>query len=176
MSKSTDAADAIRRFAKQYELMVSAADTLEQIGSLENAQEEAKKSLDQHRKVLETEASLLAEAKAETKKVKESNLKLAEDGKTKADSVIHNATLEADRVASEAKAQADKIISNANVKAEQSLAGVKSQIDKLNTERTDLENMTASLRGEVSTLTAEAINAEVRLAKVQSAIAKLTAA
>jgi len=45
MSKATDAADSIRRAAKQYEAFVAAADILEQIGSLDNAKEEAGRAL-----------------------------------------------------------------------------------------------------------------------------------
>jgi peptidoglycan hydrolase CwlO-like protein len=70
MSKHTDAADAIRRMAKQYEQMVVAADILDQIGSLDNAAKEAQAVATAMQAEVATAKEELAKAKADIKAAK----------------------------------------------------------------------------------------------------------
>ena len=175
-SKATDAADAIKRAAKQYEAFVAAAEILEKIGSLENAVEEAKKDIEAHRKVRDFEASEANKLKEETINIKNANLFLEIEAKAKADEIVNAATLQAYEIGSDAGVAANKTIQDANAKAQAILAGVDSQLVKLEKERSELESSNAGLQALVAESLAKAEEAEKRLAKAQAAIAKLIAA
>lgn len=174
MAKATDAAESIRRLAKQYESMVVAADILEQIGSLENAQTEAKKSLEQHQLARDAEVKALAEAKEATKKAKEQATDIVKDAESKALTIEIGAKSEADKLIDKAKERDAKMLSEANSQVQATLAGVNNQIVGLELHKFDLEKAIKGLADEVSGLMLEADAQEKRLAKVKEAIAKLT--
>jgi chromosome segregation ATPase len=174
MARATDAADAIRKAAKLYENFVIAADILEQIGSLENAQVEAKKALEQYQLARDAEVKALAEAKEATKKAKEQATDIVKDAESKALTIEIGAKAEADKVIDNAKARDAKMLSDANSQVQTTLSGINSQIDNLRVHKGELEATVKELGDEVSSLVLEADTQEKRLAKVKEAIAKLT--
>ena len=174
MSKATEAADAIKRAAKQYEAFVHAAEILERIGSLENAEKEAKAAIDLAGKEREEMVEKLKKAQLSVKKAEELAAKKESDAAINAESILVDANNEALKIVSEAKAQAAKFKSDANANIEQALAGIESQIQSRNEVKAKLDSSIAVTQLQVDEMNAAADEAEKRLAKVNAAIAKLT--
>lgn len=174
MSKATDAADSIRRAAKQYEAFVAAADILEQIGSLDNAKEEAGRAL--------------SAARAEAEKVKGEVARWqasAIDAQTKRDAILSNAQAEVNEIKSKALSDAAEIIEKAKVEGNRlnhiATESAKSTTDLAARNCNSLADKCRVLAEElamrvkaIDEMNEEATAAEARLVKVKKQIAKLT--
>lgn len=173
MAKATDAANAVRRAAKQYEAFMQAAEILETIGSLDNAAQEGLAALDVVRadidlaknELVATQtktAAIIAEHDNIIAKANEVAKKTIEAAKIKENEIISNAECKATSFCNEAKSKAGEMISAAQLEAD----GLQLMCDTM---RADIEHLTA--RAREANESAEA--AERRLEKVRSSISKL---
>lgn len=176
MSKSSDAADAIRRNAKQYESLMHAAELLDRLGSLENAIAEAKIQVDvitQEREAAQAEYTnlqhTLTKKKAELKQVTEA-------AHAQADKIVDDADATRLTIIADANEQATQII-------ERALLGKTSELDAL---QSNINIAQAALAkaiadGQAATIksaetNAAADDAEKRLAKIKATLANLNGA
>lgn len=173
MGKSTDAADAIRRAAKQYEHFIVAADLLDKLGSLENAIAEAKTQVDvitQEREAAQAEYTNLQHALTK----KKAELKQAsEAAQAKADKIIDDADAARLTIIADANEQAKQIVEGALISKSSELGALQSKVsavqDALATALAD-ERAATNRAAEAN---AAADDAEKRLAKVKATLASL---
>ena len=168
MSKHTDAADAIRRMAKQYEQMVIAADILDQIGSLDNAAKEAQAS------VASSQAEAVA-AKAELAKAKDA----VKDAKAKAEDIIADAKEKAAGIVADATAKAGVLTEESISKIEAVRVSVKAGMDADQKAAQDRADVLAALIAErqkaVDALNEKVADAEARFEKVEKQMSSMKA-
>lgn len=148
-------ADAIRKLANQYASMVAAADALEQLGSIEQARDEALKAADKAK-------ADVAKAKANLEKVQE-QIRVTEN---QAAGAIEQAREEAKKLVEDArttaKKGADTIVARAESKSrkieDEAAARYEAAVEKENEVRNVLAEMQAeraALSDEVDALKAE---------------------
>lgn len=173
MTKATDAADAIRRLAKQFENMQFAADVLEKIGSMENAFDEAGKS--------RAAAEAARDQALADKLVAESELAAT---KAKSKEIVAQAEKRREQILADVDAESDKRLADASERAN---AAIQSATEQAHGIREDANRQKAAVTLDVQALRdeseqleaannakrAEADAIEARLAKAQAKIAKL---
>ena len=180
MAQSHDAADAIRRLAKHYESMVFAANVLERIGSFENATNEAiaaKNKAEAERDVLLNEAKAATDAaaqsiadaaqtvegllKAANQQVSEIVATATAKGQDAFERAIESANREAQAITAKARADAEEAVGK-TVLAQTTLFRLNDEIQ--------------ANESKLGELTAQAADAEDRLAKARAAASKMLGA
>lgn len=168
MSKHTDAADAIRRMAKQYEQMVTAADILDQIGSLDNAAKEAQAVATAMQIEVATARDDLAKAKADLKAAK-----------AKAEEVMQSAADQAAAATQAARAEAARLLADATAKMEATRASIQTGIDVAQAEAQGRADVLAALiverQKKVAEINEKVADAELRLEKAEKQMASMKA-
>lgn len=149
MSDKINAADAIRRLAKQYEQMVFAAEVLDKIGSLDQVTKEQSAAADAARAEADKAKAEVKKAKDDLKKVKDDAAEVVADAQAKADRVRGEAEIEANRLiedaASQATVAASKIIDAARAEAVSIKESTKADVAKANKAKADLQAAEAEL-------------------------------
>ena len=175
MADKITTAQTIRQLAVLFEGMVDAANTLEAIGSIENAIAEAIKAKDEA--VAERDA-----VKAEAKKHKDAIKKAKDDfqqiifeANTKADDIKAAAQAEAVAITQSATDQADVLIAHAQQQHGATLADAHDRLIQLNTQLGVIKSEIANAESARDAANAEAEAAETRLANAKDAIKKLMA-
>lgn len=180
MTQAHDAADVIRRLANQYEGMKYAADVLEKVGSLENATNEAiaaKNKAEAERDVLLNEAKAATDAAAQSIAdaaqtveglLKAANQQAAEvvaaataKGQDAFERAIESANREAQAITAKARADAEEAVGK-TVLAQTTLFRLNDEIQ--------------ANESKLGELTAQAADAEDRLAKARAAASKMLGA
>ena len=123
MSELINVADQVRAGAKRLEWVLQLADALERVGSLEQAEKEAKKATEKAKKDLEKAKSDLAKAADKLRDAEESVPKAV----SQANAVLAGAHEEAKALANQAKADAAAIINAAQGKAQATVDAAISQ-------------------------------------------------
>jgi len=168
MSKHTDAADAIRRMAKQYEQMVVAADILDQIGSLDNAAKEAQA-------LVATSQAEAAVVKAELAKMKDA----LKDAKAQAKEVLADAEEKAEKALTEANIKAGILVNNATERAETIRVSVREGLaadEKAAQARADvLAALIEERQKKAAEINEKVADAEARLEKAEKQMASMKA-
>lgn len=168
MSKHTDAADAIRRMAKQYEQMVVAADILDQIGSLDNAAKEAQA-------LVATSQAEAAVVKAELAKMKDA----LKDAKAQAKEVLADAEEKAEKALTEANIKAGILVNNATERAETIRVSVQEGLaadEKAAQARADvLAALIEERQKKAAEINEKVADAEARLEKAEKQMASMKA-
>lgn len=166
MSKHTDAADAIRRMAKQYEQMVVAADILEEIGSLDNAAKEAKAFATEMQLEVARARDDLAKAKEEVKAAKQ-----------EAESIVNNANGTAEKIVQKAQINADLMANSAVERMEATRASIQKAIDVAQAEAQSRADVLAALiverQKKVTEVNEQVADAELRLEKAEKQMASM---
>jgi septation ring formation regulator EzrA len=98
MSKLSDAADAVKRFAAQHQAILDIGNILGEIGSVEQAKEEADRAYAASSEKLATAQAQLAAAQKDHADLLEKTTKLAEDSNAEAARVVEAARYEAERI------------------------------------------------------------------------------
>lgn len=168
MSKHTDAADAIRRMAKQYEQMVVAADILDQIGSLDNAAKEAQTVATAMQAEVATAKEDLAKAKADIKVAK-----------AKAEEIMQSAADQAAAATQSARAEAARLLADTTAKMEATRASIQQGIDVAQAEAQSRADVLAGLiverQKKVAEINDQVADAEARLEKAEKQMASMKA-
>lgn len=174
-SHATDAADAIRRAARQYQAFIQAAEILDKFGSLENATAEGQRALSAIRGEVESVKTELAALKAQSMAVQTEQAEIIANANATSAAIMDDGKEKAEAIINLAQTQAQNITHDAQIAA----SSIKGSAER---ESADLYAKVASLKGEVASLNerattaqAEADAAEKRLTKVKDAIAKLAA-
>ena len=146
MSKYSDAADVIKRQAKQYQALIDAASALEEIGHIENVAKEAKARAAEAQAELEAAQVELAKAKSDTKRAKE-------QAKQILDGAVIDANDQAAQLQKAAEEQHAEIVKRAQDMAAAMLEQAGTQRAKANAEITSLQQAAQQLKSEIQSLT-----------------------
>lgn len=169
MSNLIHAAESIKLLATQYQHMIEAAEALNRIGSLENAEKEAKQAIDSTRKELEKTKVNLVLAKDEFQSLK-----------ADAKSLVEGAELEANQLLVKAKADSDAMLADATIKAKiienSALEAVKSELNTIKANKLKAEKAVESAITELNATIDERNKAAQELADLQSKIESAKAA
>lgn len=173
MSDLFTAAENIKRFAKQFEGILSVADALEQMGKLDQMKSESEKAA----------AKAKADADAATKARVAVEQELSAMQSAKKDEIakqVADANANAKTVIRGAEEEAAQIIKAAQDKASSSLMGVIANRSKLETEVNAMLDQREAVKGEIKKLEFDrqmaekaAEQAEIRLAEIQGKIRTL---
>lgn len=161
-----DAADAIRRAAKQYEVYTKAAEVLEHSGSFVQAAEEAKLAAAAAvEERVQAEADLV-KALAATKKAREQGKQLWEDAQAKAKAHIEEVT-------AAARTTAADIVRTAEGNAVNIVAGAQAQVQAVAANAEALAKEVAELAAKQVLLAADIKEKEAKVGALDAALAKL---
>jgi vacuolar-type H+-ATPase subunit H len=173
MSDKIKAADHIARLAQSYQAVIDASIMLREIGSLEQARDEANKARDLADKEAKEAKDEAKKAKAVIQKAKDDAEALIVKASQTADEIMANAELDAERVKQDAKSRGEAMVSASIEMASRATGELASQqrlaeanVKALNETYSDLTLACATKIQEIEGL-------EVRLAKAQAQIAKL---
>ena len=161
MSQLNDAADAIRRAAKQYEVFVKAAEVLEIAGSLDNAAKEAQKARDAAIKQKAKAEEALVELMAKMQAIKDEAVAIMVEVKEEAKTLTEKA--EAD-----AKLKANAIIDKATQTAELTY-------NKLDADKAKAQDELEKLTAKITEFTQASSILDVEIALKQKQLDSLTA-
>ena len=168
MAKANDAADAIRRMARQYEQMVEAADILDKIGSAEG-----------HLKELNAQ---IEDAKSEAKKAKDAEKKAKDSLKATndaADAVVIAATGQGKDLVKAAEEHAAEIERTAQDKAAAMVAQASLEVSRLSAANADNISKARAELNEIqanrATIVAQAEAKAKELADIEKALDKAKA-
>jgi chromosome segregation ATPase len=173
MSKFHQAADTLKREASRYAALNEAAKVLDELGSLDQAANEAKqmtiantKEADELREQVntlkETAKKQLEVAAAKSREIDESNI-----------AAIDAATEKANKIIADAEARGGEVVADALNRAQTATNAIKEQLDKLEAEKKSLSAEVSKLHDEAAASNLEADVAEKRLAKIKASIAQL---
>lgn len=173
MSDKIKAADAINRLAQSYQAVIDAAALLREIGSLDQAKDEAVKA----REVADKEA---AEAKAEAKKAKDVVKKAKDDADQiidgaviEAKEILANADLDVERKIEDAKLRGESIISAARVMADRVTGDIATEAKRTEDRLKELQFNCSTIEASIADKLKMCDDIEARLAKAQAQVAKL---
>lgn len=173
MTDKIQAAKSIRNLANLYRDMASAADALEQIGSLEQAATEAQRATEATRTELESlraqqaqAATELAEAKAETKK-------LHEQAQTAVEETAQQATAAASATLAQAEQQADALLARAEQEAADLVAAATEQVRAMQDNLAQLRDAYAKQNADNLAARKELTELEGKLATVRGQLREL---
>lgn len=172
MNKIT-AAEHIERLAVQYQAMVDAAAALKEIGSLENATQEAQKAADVARKEAQAAKAEAQKAKDKIAAAEQQAAETLAAAQVEAAMITAEAKQSGDNVVMRAQQEAARIIEKATKDVADASAGVAGRVAELTTAKLRLEQNIAALQDAITAKTGEADAIEARLAKAQAQIAKL---
>lgn len=176
MAQKADIAQDLRRVVNFFKSLETAADAMEQIGSLELAAEEAKKS----KTVADSSRDkVLAELNASKAKIEQAQIE--------AGMIVQKAKTEADEMVAQGRADAQALVAKAQTDAKNYLNAAVSEAqamkDRIGTDITAAQSAkevavsaAAQAAAEADAANALAKEAERRLASIQAQIAKLAAA
>ena len=173
MSKYTQAADALKRYAVKYESLMAAAAELEALGSMEQAAKESQAAVKAAKVELGDLLVDIDNTKVSIKKAKESAAAIAAKADEQAMAKLQEADQKAQAIIDGANAQAGKITGNADAEASRQLSAIAGKVASLTGTKVGLEQDIASLNHAVETKRIEAEDLEKRIAKAQASIAKL---
>lgn len=159
MNKTQKAVDEVRTFGRGFRALLTLTDRMEEIGNLEQAENELKASrerlLKEQGEILATSAKAKADGEAAAEK-------LASDSKTEAARVIDEAKAKAEKTKTDAEANAARVIEKAEAKREQ-----------LERENAAAEGALSDLRARHDALAKECTDLEARLEKAKAQAAKM---
>jgi hypothetical protein len=173
MANEINVSEDIRKLAKLYESMVTAADMLEEIGKNKQISAECKRDADQARSDLSVVLGQVAVANEDVRKAKAIAKDIEADAKSKAMTIEIGAKAEADNIIKQAKEREAQMLTDADAKVQAALGLEFVKANALKAEKAELEGAVTGLKTLISELTDKAADSEARLAKAQAAIAKL---
>lgn len=169
MMSPIDAADQIRQFARQYKAMQDVADTLQRVGSLEQAIAECEKAVTVARARrdadIEAIAGEVATAQVSLQDAKDKAERLLTEARAAAQVITDNAGYEARRIKTQAADEANEIRARAEkasqaskaaeVDARGRLAGVEQAIDNAKRNLADVQAQTAEAEAKLTNARAD---------------------
>ncbi len=121
MNKTQKAVDEVRTFGRGFRALLALVDRMEEIGNLEQAENELKAS--RERLLKEQNEIIAANAKAKDEGAVAAN-KLATESKGEADRLVSEAKAAAEKIGAEAKANAARVVEKAEAHAAKLLGGL----------------------------------------------------
>lgn len=166
-------ADQIDRTAQVFKAFIDSAAEIRKIGQLEQVAAEAKKAADASRKEADDAAAEVKKHKEEAKKAKDKVTEILEAADAKGADVIAQAKIDADKILADATVKAGNIVVAASATGATRADELRSIVIDLTDKRDALVREATGIRESIDQLTAEADDAEKRLAKAQAQIDKL---
>jgi chromosome segregation ATPase len=145
MNKYFAAADALKRQASKYESMIAAADALAEIGSFEQAAEEAKLAAD-------TYAKQATDAKADLVKAKDAIKKANADAQAKLEKALEGAKTDADSIIKDAEVSAAEILKKAQDEGSALMAQAATEKARMSSEIGGLQKSILDAQTELASL------------------------
>lgn len=176
MSKYLVAADAIKKMAIQYKNIVAVAEALEMVGSVENAEKEARSATKDAQLERDQALNQLAKAKEQVSAAKQTVVALEQAAKDSAASIVEQANQAADKIKADAYAKATAMVDDAAIKANDQASSFNGQLAVLQGKVDALTIEVAEIGAKKLDMQASAEAAEARLIKVQSQIRKMAEA
>lgn len=172
MSNKIALAGSLDVLAAQYQAVINAAATLKEIGSLEQAADEARKAVE-----VATDETLAAKlelnvAKEDAKKAKAKVAEMLAKAAEEANGILATAHAHASGIVAEANAKAVAIDQSAVDRLAGALADVNANRARIVNEINNAQDKLDCLALDIQAKTAEADEAQKRLDKVQAQIAK----
>jgi len=159
MSKNLkQAAEDVRALSRMFKGVTTLADVLDEIGSIEQLEREAKMRAENAGKAANQADALAKEAKSDLAKAKE-KVKAAED--------------KAAEVVADAAAQAAKIVADAKAEADALLSGVQDKCLAANATLGEIHASIEAAQKARNTAEAECSAVEAKLAKIKAQVAKV---
>jgi len=165
MSKFLQAADAVKRLAKTYEQLVTAAAVLEEIGSLDQACDERKAALAEADKELVQAKEYLREEGERLIRIRKSMDDAIAVANTNAATAASQTQARLDEMVNKAQAHVDEIMDAANAAAVQIVADAHHEADTV-------QAIAENTREEIKGLEAALGEKQAELARLDDAIAK----
>lgn len=176
MAKIQDAADSIRRAARQYQDFIAAADLLDKFGSIENAITEANVALGKAQKERDAGIAKVNKVMADLETATANHATMLENTGTEAARLIEEAKSAAFDLSVQAQAAADGIVSNAKTQAIAEKNALADDVLALKEAKGKLNDDIQALKDRITGMEAESDGAEKRLIKIKADIAKLATA
>jgi len=173
MSDKIKAADAINRLAQSYQAVIDAASMLKEIGSLEQAKDEAAKARAAADKEAESAKAEAKKAKDAIKVAKEQADKIAADAQDYADKLIAEGAARAKQVAEKCQADCNDMISKATVDASAAKAAAVAEYKQVQDDIARAKEVLAEILSKQDAAVASAEDAEKRLAAAMSKVKSL---
>lgn len=173
MGKKTDAANAIRQLAVQYQGMMEAADLLEQTGSFEQAAAEAKAAAAEAAAAREAALVTLSETIERISKVEDEAKSIESKANADALAIVAAAESKAQGIIDQAKADGAAKIAGLLGPANDQLAVLTAEAKRLSDAISMEEETLRQLRAQTQQANDDAKAAEKKLAAVRNTIAKL---
>jgi hypothetical protein len=166
MSKISDAADAVKRFAAQHQAILDIGNILGEIASVEQARDEADVACSKARGELAAAQAQLLSAQKAYSELLEASTKLAEDTRLESERVIEKARYDAEAIVAAAKIDADNLrdIAKKDAAATRAAAAKEAQVTS---------ELVAAKRQEMIDINVKVDAANRSLAQTQDAIAEL---
>lgn len=173
MGKYHDAADVLKRSASKYKSLMDAAAALDEVGSLDQAAEEAKKAAEAARAEILQVQSELGASKDELKEHKAKVAALKKADQAKADELMQSAQDDAKAIIDAANATAAQIKADAQLNIESLLAQGRAGQAELGRVVEEQKATLQQIEQAKEAKLKEIVDLESRLSKVQANIARL---
>lgn len=174
MGNKMQAAESIRRLAVMFQGMVEAADTLEAIGSLEQATGEAQAARAKAEAARDAVLGEVRNAEQSIKNARADAQTLAENARGLAAQIERDATEEGRRIIADARDQVSQERLAAKGQLDQQLAAVRREIEQAGKRLVDLQGETAKARADADAANELRDEAQAGLDKVQEQIGRLS--
>lgn len=175
MSKYHDAANVLKREAQRYEALSMAAAALDEIGGMDQAASEAKSRADAAIKEADAAKVALAKLKLNVTKIEAEQADIINATNLQAKQQMDIAKVEAEKIISAAKNEGVRINQIATDSAKSTTEQAAKSCEDIANKCRVLADELAMREKAIAESNAEAEAAELRLAKVKAAIAKLSA-
>lgn len=173
MADFTTAAESIRRMAVTFQGIIQVADALAEIGSVQQAVDEANKAVEVARKDKAAAESEVAAAKASLAMVQEKAADMLDVAQKQGQAILASAAKVAIEAKDEAEAAAAGTVLAAKAEAGRLMAGRDEYLVAFHEQKDKLMKEIAAMDVEFAGKSAAVSGLEARLAKAQASIAKL---
>ena len=173
MSKYNDAALALERQAVKFEGLMAAALALRELGSLDQAAEEAERRLASLEEGIRINEDVLSSANSGINEAREQAAKIEQRANDLALSKLEGADEEAGKIVSEAEARANQILDRAKESYGQALSGLDEQVRLVKQNKLVLEGEVSQLLETCATKRNEAEELERRITQARAEISKM---
>jgi F0F1-type ATP synthase membrane subunit b/b' len=156
-----NAADTVKKLAKQYETLMETAGVLQDIGTLEQAHQERIRALEQADRQLEAARTAVQSANADLDVALKNSQTIVANAKDEAGALVAAAKDEAGAIVAKAKEQADKTMAKTKsvveatiAKANDQIANVRGLLEEANTKLSQANAEIEAKRAELTDLNA----------------------
>jgi len=173
MSDYSEAADAVLKLAKQHEHLVKAAEMLQKIGSFEQAADEAKARSVKAQKDSDDAADRLSALKNSALEVEGKVKELLAKGKEQASTMIDEAVQKSNELFGTAKAKADDVLRDARIEAERMKADVSASLEQSRVQKANMDALANQAQVKTDTAIRELAELTGKIAQARAEVKRM---